>query len=171
MGRHSRPFLRACRYSSSAILTTSENVLSWRSASSSTPSRSQAGSLTATRTIGSGLCLGTTSTPYALVKLRRYCWWTRIRLSVGDSHTLVGLSCLPCCCWSVVLALLASVPWTLVLGTLIRYHKRLPLVNPLAKLFFSPTAYHEIATLSPRTQIDPYSNSTPCHPPPRMTAG
>ena len=62
-------------------------------------------------------------TSYALVKVRWTCLRcslfahllprirsvTRLRLSVGDSHTLVGLSCLPRCCWSVVLALLVSV--------------------------------------------------------------
>lgn len=108
--------------------------------------------------------------PYALVKLRCRCRsclpclyrWTCLRCSLF-AHLLPRVR-------SVVCALLASVPWTLVLGTLIRYHKRNAIVNPLAKLFFSPAAYYEIATLSPRTQIDPYSNIKPRHPSPRTTA-
>lgn len=43
-------------------------------------------------------------------------------------------------------------------------------VNPIAKLFFSPAAYYEIATLSLCHQISPYSNINPRHPSPRTTA-
>ena len=91
-------------------------------------------------------------------------------MHLSSCVVVVRRLCLPCLYRSVVLALLASVPWALALGTHIRYHKRLPLVNPLAKLFFSPQTYHEIATLLPRPQISPYSNIKPRHLPTRTTA-
>lgn len=84
--------------------------------------------------------------------------------NLSPSHNVVvkvvGCACLACVCP------LGPRPWDTIRISQVVLH-----VNPLAKLFFSPTAYHEIAALSPRPQICPHSNSTPCHPPPRMTAG
>lgn len=71
----------------------------------------------------------------------------------------VGCACLACVCP------LGPCPWDTE-----RVSQRVRYVNPLAKLFFSPAAYYEIATLSLCHQISPYSNINPRHPSTRTTA-
>ena len=73
----------------------------------------------------------TLCTPYALVKLR--CCRSSVVLALLAS---VGRVCLAC------VRPLGPCPWDTE-----RVSQRVRYVNPLGKLFFSLTAYHEIATL------------------------
>lgn len=101
--------------------------------------------------------------------------------NLSPSHNVVvkvvGCACLACigglaCTCPVGRMGLACVcplgpcPWDTMRISQVVLH-----VNPLARLFFSPAAYYEIATLSLYRQISPYSNINPLHLPTRTTAG
>lgn len=83
--------------------------------------------------------------------------------NLSPSHNVVvkvvGHACLACPVGRMCLACvrpLSPCPWDTM-----RISQVVLRVNPLAKLFFSPAVYYEIATLSLCTQISPYSNINP----------